>query len=89
MPRVIIPTPFQGPTRGQREIKVEGETLRECLEAVDAEYTGFLGQVVREDGDAQRFVKLFVNKEQIVDGNLDIALEIDDEVEILAAVGGG
>ena len=89
MPRVIIPTPFQGPTRGQREIKVEGETLRECLEAVDAEYTGFLGQVVREDGDAQRFVKLSVNKEQIVDGNLDIPLDIDDEVEILAAVGGG
>ena len=89
MPRVIIPTPFQGPTRGQREIKVEGETIRECLEAVDAEYTGFLPQVVREDGAAQRFVKIFVNKEQIVDGNLDIALDIDDEVEILAAVGGG
>ena len=89
MPRVIIPTPFRGPTRGQGEIKVEGETLRECLEAVDAEYTGFLGQVVREDGGAQRFVKLFVNKEQIVDGNLDIALDVDDEVEILAAVGGG
>jgi sulfur carrier protein ThiS len=34
-------------------------------------------------------VKLFVNKEQIVDRNLDIALDIDDEVEILAAIGGG
>ena len=89
MPRVIIPPPFQGPTRGQREIKVEGGTLRECLEAVDADYTGFLAQVVREDGAAQRFVKLFVNKEQIVDRNLDIALDIDDEVEILAAIGGG
>ena len=89
MPRVIIPTPFQGPTRGQREIKVEGGTIRECLEAVDADYTGFLAQVVREDGAAQRFVKLFVNKEQVVDGNLDIALDIDDEVEILAAIGGG
>jgi hypothetical protein len=89
MPRVIIPPPFQGPTRGQREIKVEGGTLRECLEAVDADYTGFLAQVVREDGAAQRFVKLFVNQEEVVDGNLDIALDIDDEVEILAAIGGG
>ena len=89
MPRVIIPTPFQGPTRGQPEIKVQGDTIRECLEAVDAEYPGFLAQVVREDGAAQRFVKLFVNKEQIVDRNLDIALDIDDEVEILAAIGGG
>jgi hypothetical protein len=89
MPRVIIPPPFQGPTRGQREIKVEGRTLRECLEAVDADYAGFLAQVVREDGAAQRFVKLFVNEEQLVDANLDITLDIDDEVEILAAIGGG
>jgi len=89
MPRVIIPPPFQGPTRGQREVKVEGKTLRECLAAVDAEYAGFLAQVVRVDGSAQRFVKLFVNEEQIVDGNLDITLDIDDKVEILAAIGGG
>ena len=89
MPRVIVPPPFQGPTRGQREIKVEGGTLRECLEAGDADYAGFLAQVVREDGAAQRFVKLFVNQEQVVDGNLDVALEIDDEIEILAAIGGG
>lgn len=89
MPRVIVPPPFQGPTRGQREIKVEGGTLRECLEAVDAQYAGFLPQVMREDGTAQRFVKLFVNEEQVLDGNLDVALDSDDEVEILAAIGGG
>ena len=33
MPRVMIPPPFQGPTRGQGEVKVEGGTIRECLEA--------------------------------------------------------
>jgi hypothetical protein len=89
MPRVIVPPPFQGPTRGEREIKVQGRILRECLEAVDGEYPGFLPQVVREDGTAQHFVKLFVNGEQLVGGNLDVALEIDDEIEILVAVGGG
>ncbi len=89
MPRVIIPPPFQGPTRGQGEIKVEGSTIRECLEAVDAEYTGFLAQVVGEDGALQRFVKLFVNQEQVLDESLEMRLGIDDEVEILAAIGGG
>jgi sulfur carrier protein ThiS len=89
MPRVIIPPPFQGPTQGQREIKVEGTTIRECLEAVEAEYKGFLAQVVREDGAAQRFVKLFVNQEPVAEGNLDMEVELDDEVEILAAIGGG
>ena len=89
MPRVIIPPPFQGPTQGQREIEVEGTTIRDCLEAVEAECKGFLAQVVREDGAAQRFVKLFVNQEQVAEGNLDMPLELDDEVEILAAIGGG
>jgi molybdopterin converting factor small subunit len=89
MPRVIIPPPFQGPTRGQGEVKVEGGTIRECLEAVEAEYRGFLDQVVREDGTAQRFVKVFVNQEQVEAGDLDRKLGIDDEIEILAAIGGG
>jgi len=89
MPRVIVPPPFQGPTRGQGEVKVDGETIRECLEAVEAEYAGFLAQVVREDGRAQRFVKLFVGGEQVGEGDLDTKLAIDDEIEILAAIGGG
>ena len=52
MPRVIIPPPLQGPTRGQGEVKVEGATIRECLEAVETDYKGFLAQVVRPDGTA-------------------------------------
>jgi molybdopterin synthase sulfur carrier subunit len=89
MPRVVVPPVFQGPTRGQQEIKVGGKTIRECLEAVDAEYAGFLSQVLTPDGAIQRFVKLFVNEEQVADGNLDMTLEFDDEVEILAAIAGG
>ena len=89
MPRVIIPPPLQGPTRGQGEVKVEGATIRECLEAVDADYKGFLDQVLRQDGAAQRFVKIFVNEEQIANEDLDLALERDDAVEILVAIGGG
>jgi hypothetical protein len=89
VPTVIIPPPFQGPTHGQREIEVEGTTIRECLEAVEAECKGFLPQVVREDGSAQRFVKLFVRQEQVANEDLDVGLEPDDEVEILVAIGGG
>lgn len=89
MPSVIIPPPFQGPTRGQGEVKVEGGTVRECLEAVESEYAGFMAQIVRDDGAVQRFVKLFVNGEQVSDGNLETALDRDDRVEILAAIAGG
>ena len=89
MPRVVIPPPFQGPTQGQGEIEVEGTTIRECLDAVEAEHKGFLAQVVRPDGTVQRFAKLFVNEDQVAAGELDMKLERDDQVEILAAIGGG
>jgi sulfur carrier protein ThiS len=89
MPRVIIPPPLQGPTRGQGEVKVEGATIRECLEAVETDYKGFLAQVVRPDGVAQRFVKIFVNEKQVANEDLDLRLERDDAVEILVAIGGG
>jgi molybdopterin synthase sulfur carrier subunit len=89
MPRVVVPPPFRGPTRGRSEIEVEGATIRECLDAVEVEYKGFLAQVVRDDGSAQRFVKLFVNQEQVAAADLDVEVGHDDEVEILAAIGGG
>jgi molybdopterin converting factor small subunit len=89
MPRVVIPSPFQGPTQGRGELEVEGTTIRECLDAVEAEYKGFLAQVVKPDGEVQRFAKLFVNEEQVVGGDLDTKLERDDRIEILAAIGGG
>jgi sulfur carrier protein ThiS len=89
MPTVVIPPPFQGPTQGRGEIEVEGTTVRECLDAVEADHKGFLAQVVRPDGTVQRFAKLFVNQEQIAPGELDRKLEPEDQVEILVAVGGG
>jgi hypothetical protein len=89
MPTVVVPAPFQGPTRGRGRIEVEGMTIRECLDAVETDYKGFLAQVVRPDGTLQRFAKLFVNEEQVDPGDLDMKLESDAQVEILTAVGGG
>ena len=89
MPRVVIPPPFRGPTQGKGEIEVEGKTVRECLDALEAEHKGFLDQVVAPDGTVQRFAKVFVNEEQVADGNLDLPLESEDEIQILAAIAGG
>lgn len=89
MPRVVIPPPFRGPTQGKGEIEVEGKTIRACLDAVEVEHKGFLDQVVAPDGTVQRFAKLFVNEEQVTDGDLEMELDSDDEIEILAAIAGG
>ncbi len=89
MPRVQIPPPYQGPTRGQGLIDVAGGSVLECIEAVEAEFPGFLPQVLDAEGKVHRFVQLFVNGEEIPRSALDTPVRPDDEVEILAAIAGG
>ena len=89
MPTVLVPTAYRGPTRGEAEIEVEGETVRACLEAVEARFPHFLEQVLDAEGKAHRFVKLFVNQEQIANDAVDTAVGPDDRVEVLAAIAGG
>jgi len=89
MPTVLVPTAYRGPTRGEAEITVEGATLRDCLDAVEARYPGFRAQVLDERGLPHRFVKLFRNGEPLAADELDAPLSPDDRLEILAAIAGG
>jgi molybdopterin synthase sulfur carrier subunit len=89
MPQVEIPPPYQGPTRGQARIAVEGGTVRECIEAVGAQFPGFREQVLDAEGHVHRFVQLFVNGDEIDRSDLDRPVRRDDSVEILAAIAGG
>jgi molybdopterin synthase sulfur carrier subunit len=89
MPKVIIPPPYRGPTQGTAELEVEGETVLACLEAVERRFPGFLPQVVSEEGEAHRFVKLFVDGEELQEEGLEAALLPDARVEVVAAIAGG
>jgi len=89
MPIVVIPAPYRGPTRGAQELRVDGQSVRECLDAVERAHPGFRELVLDESGVTHRFVKLFVNEEQIDSSSLDTSLEEGDRLEILAAIAGG
>lgn len=89
MPTVLVPTAYRGPTRGQAEVEVEGATVRACLKAVETQFPGFLEQVVDASGNVHRFVKLFVNEVVIDSAEVDRAVEVNDRVEVLAAIAGG
>ncbi len=89
MPSVLVPTAYRGPTRGQAEVVVDATTVRACLEAVEAQFPHVMEQVLDADGNAHRFVKLFVNEEQIDNTAVDTAVGPDDRVEVLAAIAGG
>lgn len=89
MPKVRIPPPYRGPTQGTAEIQVEGEHVLASLEAVDRKYPGFLAQVLDEDGNVHRFVKLFKNGDQLRGEVLREPLAENDDLEIVAAIAGG
>jgi molybdopterin synthase sulfur carrier subunit len=86
MPVVTIPPPYRGPTGGRESVEVQGATVRECIEAVEARHPGFRAQVFDGDGRPHRFVNLFVNGDP---ASPDDAVAGGDEVAVLAAIGGG
>lgn len=89
MPVVIVPAPYRGPTRGRAEIAVDGSTVLECLQAVEHAHAGFLELVIDGERGVHRYVKLFVNEEQIDSKLLEMPLEEGDRLEVLAAIAGG
>jgi hypothetical protein len=89
MPLLRVPPPYRGPTRGAAELRLEGGTVRACLEAAESIHPGFLAQVVDEQGAVHRFVKLFRNGELLRRDALGETLSAQDELEIVAAIAGG
>jgi molybdopterin synthase sulfur carrier subunit len=89
MPQVKVPPPYRGLTRGEVVIEVEGATVRECIQAVDAQYPGFGEKVFGPEGNVYRFVTLFVNGDEVRRDDVDVPVGSGDEVEILAAIAGG
>jgi molybdopterin converting factor small subunit len=89
MPQVVVPAPYRGPTLGEERIEVAGATVGECLEAVGKRFAGFRELIFDAAGRVHKFVKLFVNGEEIERTALDKPVDRDDRVEILAAIAGG
>jgi MoaD family protein len=86
---VKIPTQLRAATGGEAEVRVEGATVGEALDAVfDAH--GELRERITQDGDLRRFVNVYVSGEDIrFQQGLETSLDDGDEVTILPAVAGG
>ena len=87
---VKIPTPLRPTTGGQSEVKVEGATVGEILNKLDAQFKGF-GERVLDDGkNVKRFINVFVNEDNIRDKkDLETELKNGDTISILPSIAGG
>ena len=75
---------------GSKSVEMEGGTIAEVLEGINAQYPGFREQITMEDGSLHRFVNIYVNDEDIrFMQQLETPVEPGDVVSILPALAGG
>jgi molybdopterin converting factor small subunit len=86
MPTVDIPAPYTGPTHGADRVRVDGDTVRACLDAVEKRFPGFGPLVLDAAGKPHRFVRLFVNGKP---AKPETSVRPDDTVGVLAGIAGG
>jgi sulfur-carrier protein len=87
---VRVPTILRSYTGGAKAVQGSGDTLADLLTDLDAQYPGFKGRLITEDGALHRFVNIYINDEDVrFQGGLDAKLNNGDSVTILPAVAGG
>jgi molybdopterin converting factor small subunit len=87
---IRIPTTLRTLTGGTSEVQVEGGTVGEALDALDAAHPGFRDRLFDESGSLRRFVNVFLADDDVryLDGT---ATPVPDgsEISIIPAVAGG
>jgi molybdopterin synthase sulfur carrier subunit len=85
-----VPGPLRPACGGARELTVSAPTVRAALAEIERRHPALYRGVCDETGVVRRHVNLFVNSDNIRDGEgLDTALAPGDVVAILPAVSGG
>jgi sulfur-carrier protein len=87
---VWIPQVLRSAVGGQKQVELEGATVRELVDALVAKFPALRQQLLAENGDLNRFVNVYVNGQDVryLDG-LDTAVAERDEVRLLPAMAGG
>ena len=87
---VRIPAPLRTLTADQELVSIEGATLADLVQNLEASYPGMRERLCEGDGELRRFVNVFVNGEDVrFLSGLASELAEGDEVSIVPAVAGG
>lgn len=86
---VRIPTILRPYTGGERAVEGAGATVTELIDNLEAAHAGIKERLL-ENGEARRFVNIYVNDEDIrFTGGLETAIADGATIVILPAVAGG
>ena len=77
-------------TGGADKVSVEGSTIGQVIDGLDAEYPGIKQRLCDDQGAIRSFVNVYVNGEDVrFLSGLDTATNPGDEISIVPAVAGG
>ena len=88
--RVLIPGPLRRLAGDVAEIRLEGETVLDVVRNLEANAPGLRKKLTTDNGEIRRFIKLFLNEEDIdsLEGP-DTPVRDGDELAIVPAAAGG
>jgi len=84
---VHIPGALRSYTKQKSEVAAEGQTLTEVVSALNCRYPGLRFRIITEQDTIRPHIRIFVNEEQVRD--LSVALQPDDQIQIICALSGG
>jgi len=85
--KVYLPSPLYSYTGGKSLVEARGDTIREVLAALDAQYPGMAFRMVDEVGHLRRHIRIFVDERPEED--LDTKVQDPMVLHIVAALSGG
>ncbi|MCI0337103.1 MAG: MoaD/ThiS family protein [Acidobacteria bacterium] len=87
---VIIPTPLRRLTNGVETIEVQGSTVSDIFDQLEAQFPGIRARLCEENGELRRFINVYIDGEDIrfLD-RLQTSVGEKAEVSIVPAIAGG
>jgi molybdopterin synthase sulfur carrier subunit len=86
MPTVRLRAPLSELAGGQRELRVEGATVRDVLRTLEDEHPPIAGWILDEQKSIREHINVFVNGEK---SREETALGADDRIHIIPSISGG
>ena len=86
--KIRIPYILRHLTGDIETIETEGQTVGECLGALQDKFPGIKPRLFDEQGQLYKYVELFLNNRKI-SNRLDLPVKDEDELLILVVILGG
>ena len=87
---VRVPTPLRSFTNGAEEVNIEGNTIQEVVDNLEANHSGIKERLCGDDGKIRRFLNVYINDEDIrFLQNQETKVKDGDTVSIVPAIAGG